>query len=1666
MGKVLSKVIAMFLIICLMGLNLVMLGANYAVYATETADTNEINKQNSKTNNKNVEFDSYFYGKVHNKSFNINQDDAKIYVEIKVKDSGFIENGVVEFKNTNFKLKDDIKSKYIKNVDTKNNTIKLNKINNGTEAVIELPIEILKSEEVSMDFFSKEVQTSFTATYVDNQGNDKNVQKEIFNIIYWQGEAEAELNLETTKYIPYNISGNYGVMLQTKINSKVKENVLPIHNTNIEITVPSINNSKPTSATVVANKIEATNGEADGLNFNKENYSYDIEDGKINISTSNLEDRISWKQNAVDEYLVTYIYEGKEIYDYAVKNGVNASTIANLKLTLYSSEEAQIEKLSKLDIKYNHNMGQYSDFSIQATNEISKGNIYANYDAKNKTETEYSVKYLATIYNVNLIEEIEFEQGIDKFTTEDKKEGLTTLNNNNLAYNKRIEISKAVFNKILGENGSIIVKDNNTEIGIINKDTLVENGNYILDLSDKNSNNLQLKTTKPIAEGKIEINIFKAIKGDIAYSKKQMQNFKSIEVYANARTNVSESRINEDINLKEPETKVELAISKKDLTTVVKNENVEFRAVLDTSSEYNSLFKDPILKFILPSSIEGVEVKSANILLNNGLKIKETKITEENGHKVINVVLNGTQTEYTINAEYKGTIVVINTNLTVKTLTASGTDTVILEYTNKSETAQKTEGTLEQEIKFVAPTGVVAASGVSNYKDEAPDILSISNEAQTAEIDTYAQERQAKMEGTIINNYSNDISNVKILGRIPSQGNKKIDTDSDMGSTFTTPLATAISTSGVNKSEYKIYYSDNQNATSNLKDKSNNWSETATTNSKSYLIDFNDDYKLKSGSKVEFNYNIEIPESLSANNDAYAMYKIYYDNNANIGTMSENKVSAVMGLSTGEGPELEVNLSSSVDTVKEGQYIKMKVAVKNTGDIDAEKVKVNAKAPEYVTFLDYGLGNGFFELSNDTYTIDIGTVKAGETVQASYYIKIDDDTTRVDSSLKDEMSEEEFYDIMNEKMKFPKEIINKVSATVEGISGEIQSNELKFEVQDGSIGINTFSYIGEDVVLKDGDTIRYGINLTNIGTSGALNNTVVNIKLPDGIKFEKAVIRNTVSATEETSEGVSYDENSNTVTINVGTLDIIKFIELTVKVDGLNGDFSIMPVVKADGITEHYSNVFEHKSGKVELEVSELTSTPRYVKESQNVTYRFTIKNTGKTMVRNLLIVDELPSDLNYEYSIYSYNGEERKDTILTDGKVQININVLQPGESVDISIVAKAGLLPDEEDKEVQNKISISAQSFATVETNMVSNIIEYYEEAHTDNNGGVNTNRRHKITGTAWLDQNLNGKKDSDETRLSNIQILLLNKDGNTIVKDPDTNEEKITTTSDNGTYEFNNLPNGEYLVVFLYDSSNYSLTEYQKNGVDEGFNSDAIDINLTLNGERKIAGITDVITINNDNARDVDIGLYTANKFDLRLDKYISKVSLMTPTIGTRVDNFNNSSLVKEEVLGQNLGKSSAVVEYKIVVTNEGSVPGYVNKIVDYLPHNVEFNTELNTDWYLSDNGNIYNSSLANEKINPGESKEVTLIVSVQINENNLGTLENYSEIYEAYNEQGLSDVDSTPANREETEDDIGKAELVLSLVTGKIVTYTAIILVVITLLSLGIYEIKKHVLNKKI
>lgn len=1683
MSKLFKKIIALIMVIVLMSANLAVLGE----FTIANALSNEeLNEQTSKTNHKNVEFNSYFYGGTHNQTFDIGSEDAKLYLNVKVNNVGYLENGTVEFQNANFKLKDGIENENIQSIDSENNKIVLNKLNNGSDITIELPIEILNKDNVSLDYFAKEGTTKLTGNYVDGEGKANAIEKEVINKLSWRGTAEAELKVETTKYVPYKINDTYGVMLQTKVNSGVKDSTLPIKNTSVELSVPEINGTKPSIVTATANKTEATNGKTDGLEFTNSNYSYDMESGKVTLNVSNLQDSISWKKNALDEYLVTYLFEGKEVYDYVMANGIDTNVTVVSNINVYNNEETNITKNTNLEIKYTEKLGTISDYEVQASKDISKGYVYANYEAKEKNETEYTTKYIATVNSSKLTTGLEFTQEYDKFVTAEEQEGYTTIDGKNYAYNKRVEISQAIFNKILGEDGEITVKDaNGTELGKINKDTKLENGVYSLDIASKNNNKLIITTTAPVTEGKLEISVIKALKGEIDYSKEQMQNFNSIKVELKGKSDITTVNEVAKIALKEPETKVELELNKKDLTTVLTNENVEIRAVLDTSSTYNALFKDSTLKITLPSYIENVNLKSANILLDNGLEVKSAKLSEENGHKVITVELEGNQTEYAINAEYKGAIVVLNTDLTTDTLTPSGSDKVTLQYTNKNETATKPNGTVSENVTFVAPNGVVAASGVSGYKEGAQDILSISDSQINVEVDTYSAKRTATISGTLINNYSNDISKVSVLGRIPAQGNKKIDTDEDLGSTFTMPLSAGITLSDVDAANYKVYYSDNANAGSSLSDTNNGWSETARTSSKSFLIVFNDEYKISAGSRINFSYSVEIPENLVPNNNTYAMYKIYYTNNSEIGAMPENKVSSIIGFSTGTGPEAEITLSTATEVVREEQIVEMTATVKNTGDKALENAKLKITAPEGTVHTEIEEGASAYTDSEERVkTISLGNIAAGQTVTARYELRIEKGTVTTVTTNPDDGEVE----IIEHKYPGDKEVQNVVSLIADNVTGELQSSPFTFTVLEGDLRIINAPDTYESETLRKGKIIRYNTTIENVSNDKDLSNVTLNLNFPEGIKVREVYYSDSKVTSNKITDGVTIDGNN--VSVNVGELKSLRafmnsdqgqntgdepvdinlrtktYVYIEFEVEDFYGDLTTIMTAKADGINEQYSNVRRFHAEKVELSIEQAELEKQYIKEGTEYSYNFTIKNNGKIDSVTNKMEMTIPEGLSFVKATYTYNGETKTLGRASDGKFTITIPEMAAGTSATVEVTVKADMLPDKNDKEIKTVATLEAIGFDKITSNEVTAIIEY--DPNASHGGGDNPSapNRYKIAGTAWIDEDLDGQRDSSEPTVANMQVILLNKDNSAIVKDPDTNEDKITTTSDNGTYQFDNLPNGEYVVVFVYDSSNYSLTQYHKEGVNDRFNSDAIDVNLTLNGERRIAGITDVLTINGENVRNIDIGLYTANKFDLRLDKYVNKITLTTPTIGTRVDEYGKDTKVaKVEVLERNVGQSSAVIEYKIAVTNEGSVPGYVSKIVDYLPEKVNFSTELNPDWYLSENGNIYNASLANEVINPGETKEVTLLVSIRITEDLLDTLDNNAEIYESYNELGLQDIDSTAGNKVTSEDDMSKAEVVVSLVTGKIITYTAIILGVVALLGFGIYEIKKRVLDKK-
>lgn len=1676
MNKLLKKVIVVLILTCMISANLSIIGGygiSYALSATE------LSNQNSKTQNSNVEFNSYFEGGVHSKTEQI-QNPTKLFVNIKVKNSGYLENPTISFTDVNFKIAGQIKNENVQSIDANANKIVLSKLNNGTDITLEIPIKLLNQNEVTLDNFDKETTTNFTATYVDRNGKSNSISKQVVNKLLWD-ETEtvnAVLEANTTKQIPYHVGEKYGVIFQYSIESGVENSKLPIKTTNISVSAPQLNNLKPTTGNVIAMSTEATNGENSENSFGTQNYNYDATTGILTINVANKQDKISWVKNVQDKYLVTFIFDTKEAYDYVVNNAteIKYSMKANSKVELYNSSNLTIEGDTEQNAKYTpategtvsiQKIGDMLDFEINTIQTISKGQIYANYESENKKETTYNVKYYTTICDKDLTDKIEFTQVPEGFSTQESTANITTVTGTNLVYNKNVRINKNVFQKILGEEGTITISGTDgTEIAKIDKTTTLSNEEYIVDISNKNINQLVITTSKPVSEGRLVIETEKAIKA--GYNDNQLQTvkmFKTLVTTLKADVNGKNVQTSKNIQLTEPKTVVDVTVSKKDLTTVVENKNVEIRAVLDTSTTNNALYKNPTLKIKLPEYIDKVNVNSYDIVMGNGLKIKSVKKAKEAGKIILNVELKESQTEYTLDAQYKGAIVILNTNLTTKTLTPTNKNKIVVEYTNNNELATNTQGTIERELNFVAPTGIVTANGISNYADGKGDLLSIADEGATGTIARNSSARTATIYGKIINNYPNSIKDIVILGKIPSKGNTNIDTNTALGSTFDTKIKQAVTLKNVDTANYTVYYSTVENANKDLTNTANGWTTTFSENAKTYMIVLQNQ-QLQTGETLEFSYNVEIPANISYNNNTYQMYKVNYTNVSNVGELAESKTSSIICLTTGQGPELLVEIKSTADVVREGQIVKMKATVKNTGSLSAKNVKAVVSSPKYTSFTDYVPANGFYPVTETERTIEVGTLEPNQSKEVYYYLKVDDNTnTKID--------ENGSHEEIEAATSYPKQVKNQIYVTTEGTTEKEYSNEYNLNIQEGKIALELISDTFEDQILQTGDIMEYTINVTNISGFGPLNNTKVTVELPTGIKFNDALIKNSSSDENGSKEGINYNEASNSVVINLGTLENQKVITLSLKIENIDKGFSIIAKANADGADECYSNITEYVAEKVKLEISQLTSTPSYVKETQNLTYILKLANKGNGIITNVKIKDVLSEYLTVEKVTYTYKGTEQE---ISYSNNEMIIPAIMAGEETELKLVAKANLLPDKNDKKVTNKMSVTANGFDEVQTNTVTNTIEYYAKAHENDGGTTNpdnpnnpdtpSTERYKITGTAWLDSNKNGMRDDGEELLANVKAILVNKSTNAIVKDIDTRQEKSTLTNSEGYYEFTNIPQGQYFILFVYDVGRYSITEYQKTGVDASVNSDAIDIEVILYGEKTIAGITDTIVISDSNIRDIDIGLYNQEKFDLRLDKYISKITRTTPTSGTEVFEYNNEKLTKIEVLKKNLGKSSIIIEYKIVVKNEGAVAGYAKKVADYLPKGVVFNTELNKDWYLSDNGNVYNTSLENTIINPGETKELTLTLVKQITEDSIGILNNTAEIYEAYNEQGLKDIDSTPANKVEAEDDMSKADIVLGIVTGaQIAMYIALPIVIIALLSFGVFEIKKRVLNKK-
>lgn len=739
------------------------------------------------------------------------------------------------------------------------------------------------------------------------------------------------------------------------------------------------------------------------------------------------------------------------------------------------------------------------------------------------------------------------------------------------------------------------------------------------------------------------------------------------------------------------------------------------------------------------------------------------------------------------------------------------------------------------------------------------------------------------------------------------------------------------------------------------------------------------------------------------------------------------------------------------DTVKSGEIIEYTARITNTGNADKSGMTVEAVIPEDTKLIEINPAYPTYDSQRDEY-IDDGnyliektdrkitkeniSIKAGEALIINYMVRVN----------KDLVEEKNIENVINIKSN----------------NSIMQTNKIQNKIQNGIFQVEYMP-----VFRKPGEKLEVSFNyvdkvyITNLSNEEQ-NNIEITIN-----KSNTARINKLSWYIDENTYGVV---DNNDVTFNISSLaanqtleiiidkavlnyidnEIINKSEMMAEVKDENGN-----IYKSNNLLEEIKGINIKAVGKTE----NLTNKDNtgYVNVGDKIKYSVSFENIGEYDADNLDVADEISKYLKIEKVLlnekeheYSIDNKKIDDEEFT---VMILNTKLKKGEKATVDIICEVvnDLIQYEtKDVEVTNDVLISNDGVILAKVEETKYILRSINNSNnTDQNGNSNNNNnnnsnngnnenRYSISGTAWLDKDEDGQRSLKEQVLSNVKVSILNLKDNIITN--------IGTTNEEGKYYVSNLDKGEYYIIFEYDTNKYKLTKYHAENVNSLFNSDVENITMNINNKVVNVASTDKITVDKNNIEGIDLGLIEKKELKLSLEKTISKITV-TNSSGTKTIEYNNPTLAKVEIKSKYLKNSTVVIEYNIKVTNIGETAGYVKNIVDYIPSSLTFNSNLNKKWYKNGK-NIYTKSLANTKIEPGESKTLKLIMTKKMTESNTGLINNKAEIISSYNVMGEEGTNNS-------ENNTGSADVIISVSTGTAISYLIITFMISLVIATIIY-----------
>ena len=876
-----------------------------------------------------VKFSAFFLRDVNNDGYaekikgtckQIGKEDT-LYMEVNVQTEGMLKNGKIEIDGKNFYLvttapKDnELKDNY---VSTNTKVMEFSDLNNGTQKLL---TGVIRSGDYSYssntasaigsninNLSRNDNKIIFTGTYIGVDNTETEIRKEINLTTDWYGTATASLYASNSTH--YDIENrtdkeNGTITFDVDINSQETKGLLNINKNYVEGTIPQLNGYDPISVT--------TTSATTSFNYDETTKKFTLtreatvgEDGKITSSVS----RDNYYKITIKYPIAAYETMDSKIvtieipvmtydtgYNNSNKEFVNPYKSNEAKSTLLWTFRGPQEYATKYEVT----VGEYlTNPTYRYT--VSKKKplkIYNELSDEEKDDT-YNVKWYVSKGTNESSDGIVMketatgaEQVSDQFVkTDASKDSMENLTTN-------IGVSFVNADNFLAEDGWIKVYDDETG------DLLVT---FTKDDWNKYTKENPYKFDLPVKHIRVETSETQGTQYFTVYSKKELddeyittnytrEEFDELQ-YIRSQVSIYAGEkligtINHTAHYEEPYSIASLKLSKNTLSTQVteKNEKITIRATANESQNQqqwkNGSFLIKMPQDIITTEINNITSSNSSITItsseyienDNGKFIKiNTKNTTSAG-QIFDIVIDAnitpdpriaTQTEnfelYAANEDgvdyYYGSsdIYDVNNNLN------------ITEKVHKSTTS----------VSLIAPNSLLTNQTASNFDKNGTQVVSpqiADVKPPLATVEQYTEEKTIRIGAQIKNNYASTISEVKLLGKIPFEGNTYVISGENLNSTFTTKMTDAgIEVPEALQEKVVVYYSDNENPDRDTSKAENNW-KTADQienwdNVKTYLVDFQNE-EIPVGAEYTFYYTVKIPNGLAYNKIAYSHHGVY-----------------------------------------------------------------------------------------------------------------------------------------------------------------------------------------------------------------------------------------------------------------------------------------------------------------------------------------------------------------------------------------------------------------------------------------------------------------------------------------------------------------------------------------------------------------------------------------------------------------------------------------------------------------------------------------------------------------------------------------------------------------------------------------------------------------------